>query len=81
MDIFSSIFSLPIISIIAIILIAILLLSFIIKIFTLPIRTAERRNLSNDECVLITILTWCGLLAGITWIIALCLAYLLDEKK
>ncbi len=56
------------------ILAVILILFIVIKVFTLPISIANNKKLSSNEITTIRILTWCGLFAGITWIIALCLA-------
>ena len=64
------------------ILISLAVLFFIIiivKIFTLPINIAKSKNLSDNEITMITVLTWCGLFTGITWLIALCLAVCYKE--
>lgn len=63
------------------ILAIILILFIVIKIFTLPINIANNKNLSQNEITTIKILTWCGLFAGITWFIALCLAILYKENR
>ena len=63
-----------IIETILIILAVILVLFIVIKVFTLPISIANNKNLASNEITTIRILTWCGLFAGITWFIALCLA-------
>lgn len=56
----------------AAVIIAIIL---IIWFFLLPIKIAERKNLTPNEGRTIIILTWCGLITGgITWWIALFLA-------
>ncbi len=52
----------------------IFILFIVIKIFMLPINMANNKNLAHNEIMTIKILTWCGLFAGITWVIALCLA-------
>ena len=59
---------------ILIILAVIIVLFIAIKIFTLPISIANNKNLAHNEITTIKILTYCGLFAGITWFIALCLA-------
>lgn len=58
----------------------ILILLIVIKIFTLPINIANNKNLAHNEIITIKILTWCGLFAGITWFIALCLALSYKEQ-
>jgi len=64
------------------IILAIILVMFIaIKVFTLPISIANNKNLASNEITTIKILTWCGLLAGITWFIALCLALTYKEQN
>ena len=54
--------------------VGILILFIVIKVFTLPISIANNKNLASNEITTIRILTWCGLFAGITWFIALCMA-------
>lgn len=63
-----------IIETILIILAVILVLFIVFKIFTVPISIAKNKNLESKDITTIRILTWCGLFAGITWFIALCLA-------
>lgn len=46
------------------------------KIFIIPIGIAKNRNLSGNDLTLITILTWCGLITGVSWFIALLLSLL-----
>ena len=60
--------------------VGILILFIVIKIFTLPISIANKKNLASNEITTIRILTWCGLFAGITWFIALCLALSYKEQ-
>jgi len=47
--------------------------------FTIPITIGKGKNLPDRELRTIKILTWCGLLAGITWFIALFLALTADR--
>ncbi len=70
-----------IIETVVIVLAVILVLFIIIKIFTLPISIAKNKNLESKDITTIRILTWCGLLAGITWLIALCLALSYKEQN
>ncbi len=63
------------------ILAIVLILFIVIKIFTLPINIANNKNLAHNEITTIKILTWCGLFAGITWFIALCLALSYKEQN
>jgi len=72
-----------IIETILIILAVIFILLIVIKVFTLPISIAKNKNLESKDITTIRILTWCGLFAGITWLIALCLAlsYKNDEHN
>ena len=70
-----------IIETVVIVLAVILVLFIIIKIFTLPISIAKNKNLDSKDITTIRILTWCGLLAGITWLIALCLALSYKEQN
>lgn len=66
---------------ILIVLAVILVVFIVIKIFTLPISIANNKNLASNEITTIRILTWCGLFAGITWFIALCLALSYKEQN
>lgn len=43
-------------------------------LFTLPIEIGEGKGLSRREMRRIRILTWCGLISGVLWFIALVLA-------
>ncbi|WP_446425339.1 hypothetical protein [Mailhella sp.] len=47
--------------------------------FTIPSKIGKRKNLPARELRTIKILTWCGLLAGITWFIGLFLALTADR--
>lgn len=49
-------------------------------IFTIPIRIAKNKNLSKNEFSTVCVLNWLGLFAGITWVIALCLAIAYKER-
>ena len=69
------------IEIILAILATILILFIVIKVFTLPISIAKNKNLASKDITTIRILTWCGIFAGITWFIALCLALAYNEKS
>lgn len=69
-----------IIETVLIILAVIIVLFIVIKVFTLPISIANNKNLASNEITTIRILTWCGLFAGITWFIALCLALSYKEQ-
>lgn len=69
------------IEIILAVLAAILILYIVIKVFTLPITIAKNKNLESKDITTIRILTWCGLFAGITWFIALCLALSYKEQN
>ncbi len=69
------------IEIILAVLATILILYIVIKVFTLPISIAKNKNLASKDITTIRILTWCGIFAGITWFIALCLALAYNEKS
>ena len=69
------------IEIILAVLATILILFIVIKVFTLPISIAKNKNLESKDITTIRILTWCGIFAGITWFIALCLALAYNEKS
>ena len=69
------------IEIILAILATILILFIVIKVFTLQITIAKNKNLESKDITTIRILTWCGLFAGITWFIALCLALSYKEQN
>ena len=69
-----------ILEILIFLLVGILILFIVIKVFTLPISIANNKNLASNEITTIRILTWCGLFAGITWFIALCLALSYKEQ-
>ena len=62
------------------VLVTILILFIVIKVFTLPISIAKNKNLESKDITTIRILTWCGLFAGITWFIALCMAISYKEN-
>jgi len=51
------------------------------KIFTIPIIIAKGRGLSGNEVMLIRVLTWCGLITGVTWFIAFLLSILFSKKS
>ncbi len=55
-------------------LLIIIAIIIIFKVFTLPISIAKGKNLDSNTISTIRILTWLGIFAGITWIIAICLA-------
>lgn len=69
------------IEIILAVLATILILFIVIKVFTLPISIAKNKNLESKDITTIRILTWCGLFAGITWFIALCLALAYNKNS
>jgi hypothetical protein len=51
------------------------------KIFTIPIVIAKSRHLSGNNIMMIRVLTWCGLITGITWFIAFLLSILFSRKS
>ena len=51
---------------------------FIIQI---PIMIAKNRGIKDSELTTITILSWAGLLFGVTWFIALALSLIYQPKK
>lgn len=51
------------------------------KIFTIPIIIAQKRHLSGNNIMLIRVLTWCGLITGVTWFIAFLLSILFSRKS
>lgn len=55
-------------------LLLLLIIVVVFKIFTWPISIAKNKNLCSNEITTIRVLTWLGIFAGITWVIALCLA-------
>ena len=63
----------------------VLLLNFFIIIIPIiiyiPIKIAKIRGIKNSELKTITILSWFGLLFGITWVVALVLALIYQPKK
>lgn len=58
----------------------ILLIYVVYKIFTIPIVIAKSRNLSSNNVCLVRILTWCGLLSGVSWFIAFVIALTFSRK-
>lgn len=62
-----------------ILLIAILLLGLFV-IINIPINIAKNKGVTGGNLTAITILSWLGLFFGITWIIALILAYTADNN-
>ena len=50
------------------------------RLFTLPIEIGEYKGLSRREMKRMRIFTWCGLVTGVLWFIALVLA-LTGEKE
>ncbi len=55
-------------------LLLLLVVIIVFKIFTWPISIAKGKNLGSNEITTVRVLTWLGIFAGITWVIALCLA-------
>jgi len=45
-------------------------------ILLVPVRIARRRGISEDHVTLVKVLSMAGLLLGITWLVAIALAYL-----
>lgn len=54
--------------------IAVLCIVFLIFLIQIPIYIARGRCLSKTDITTITILSWCGLIFGITWFVALVLS-------
>lgn len=50
-------------------------------IISIPITIAKNRGVKDSELTTITILSWGGLLLGITWFIALALSLIYQPKK
>ena len=50
-------------------------------IISIPISIAKNRGIKDSELTTITILSWAGLLFGITWFIALALSLIYKPKK
>lgn len=55
-------------------LIAILCIVFLIFLIQIPTFIARSRGLSGSDITTITILSWCGLIFGVTWFVALILS-------
>lgn len=62
-----------------------ILIIFVIVLFVLvirlPIVIAKSRGVSDDELTAISILSWLGLICGVTWIIALVLSLIYQPSK
>lgn len=58
----------------SVLIIILLALSILFLFVMIPIKIAKVRNVSGGELTTIKVLSWCGLLIGITWVIALILA-------
>lgn len=66
-------------SIIAVLL-AILVIAGVVFVFLWPIRIVNRKNLTKNEVTTVKVLTFCGLITGVLWFVALCLAISYKEK-
>ncbi len=64
-----------------IILMAISVICLVYLIITIPIKIAEKRHLSEGNKSVIFLLSWFGLLLGVSWIIALILAIVWPAER
>lgn len=53
-----------------------LIIMVVIWVLRVPIMIAKTRGIAGSDLEIISILSWCGVLVGITWVIALILAFL-----
>lgn len=53
---------------------AVLCIALLVFLIQIPIMIARGRGLSGVELTTIVVLSWCGLIFGITWLVALVLA-------
>ncbi len=58
-----------------------LVAALIIFIIRIPIIVAKSRGVGGSELSTITLLSWCSLLIGVTWIVALVLALVWQPKQ
>ena len=57
--------------ILAFILIALVVIAIIVAIIEIPMSIAKARGITGQQYTIIAILSWCGLIVGVTWFIAL----------
>ena len=62
-------------------LLIIILLLVVFFLIQVPMMVAKSRGITGSELSTITILSWCGLFFGITWLIAIVLALVYQPNK
>ncbi len=68
-------------SVLLYLLLVVMILFFVVLVIRVPIMIAKVRGVSGDELITISILSWCGLLFGVTWIVAFVLALVYEPDK
>lgn len=66
--------------IILLVLILIVVCAISYYILVLPIKIAEKKNLGSKEMIIIKVLVWSALIVGVTWPVALILAFCCKER-
>jgi hypothetical protein len=61
--------------------IAILCIVALVFLIQVPIMIARGRGISGSELTTISVLSWCGIFLGVTWLIALVLALVWRPEK
>ena len=56
------------------VIVVLLIIALIIAVVLVPIQIAKHRGVSGGELTTVKILSWCGLIFSITWVIALILS-------
>jgi hypothetical protein len=59
----------------------VLVIAFFIFIIRIPIIIAKSRKITGSDLTTIAVLSWISLLVGVTWIIALVLAFAYSPKQ
>ena len=59
----------------------ILAVAFLIFLIRIPIIIAKSRKITGSDLQTVAVLSWCSLLLGITWFIALILAFVYTPKR
>ena len=59
---------------------AVLCIVFLIFVIQIPIFIARGRGISGSDLTSITVLSWCGIIFGVTWLVALVLSLVWQPK-
>ena len=59
----------------------VLAVAFLIFIIRIPIIIAKSRKITGSDLTTVAVLSWCSLLFGITWFIALVLSFVYTPEQ